>query len=313
MKKILMILLCALMLMGCGHKSDSEIVDIGQFKCQDSIETVFSVLGKAELETSGVEGERYKFEELNLYGYEGTAVFKVRDDEDTISSFYCSFILDKAEFENVLDQLSEKYGEYKKSEHSNQIAYVWEIPDSEAEELGYDRISFSDYGDKKAIVDFSDEWSSYKDETYYEHLEKEDKSEVLSKEVYNIGEDEFTFGLTKNEDGYSFVVLCEVEDKSDAFSVHTALNSIFDSKDKNLKILVDDLGFSYTISIGDGATLIRTKSVLTIMKDGKTVSVENYFSPDWIANKSRDSYYGTQVIGFVGDFLEAIKNVKGAE
>lgn len=304
MKKILTILLCALMLMGCGHKSDSEIVDIGQFKCQDSIEIVFNVLGKTDMEDNVYIGECYRYENLNLFGYNGEAIFRVRDNKDTISKFECNLELNKKEFENVLSQLSEKYGKYEKSEHPNQTAYVWNFSDSEAEELGYNRISLSDYGDKKAVIDFSDEWSSYKDETYYEHLEKEDKSEVLSKEVYNIGKDEFTFGLTQNEDGYLLAVLCEVEDKSDAFSVHTALNSIFNSEDKALKILVDDLGLSYTISIGDGAILIRTKGILIITKDGKTESVGNYFSPDWIVNESRESDYGTQVADFLGDFIE---------
>ena len=186
MKKILTILLCALMLMGCGHKSDSEIVDIGQFKCQDSIEIVFNVLGKTDMEDNVYIGECYRYENLNLFGYNGEAIFRVRDNKDTISKFECNLELNKKEFENVLSQLSEKYGKYEKSEHPNQTAYVWNFSDSEAEELGYNRISLSDYGDKKAVIDFSDEWSSYKDETYYEHLEKEDKSEVLSKEVYNL-------------------------------------------------------------------------------------------------------------------------------
>lgn len=45
-KTIVVILLIVLMLPGCGQTKDSEMVDIGQFKCEDSIETVFNILGR---------------------------------------------------------------------------------------------------------------------------------------------------------------------------------------------------------------------------------------------------------------------------
>lgn len=172
-KTIVVILLIVLMLPGCGQTKDSEMVDIGQFKCEDSIETVFNILGETEISIDGLEGDRYEYDNLNLYGYEGKAVFKVRDDKDTISSFYCSFQLNDKERNDVLLLLENSYGEYEKSEYANQIAYVWDVSEMETNKLGYSRISLSDYGDKKVVIDFSDEWSGYNDKAYYEYLEEE--------------------------------------------------------------------------------------------------------------------------------------------
>lgn len=41
------------------------------------------------------DGDFYKYEGLNLWGYNGTAVFEVRDNYDAIQSFYCSMTLNK--------------------------------------------------------------------------------------------------------------------------------------------------------------------------------------------------------------------------
>lgn len=66
MKKIFIIVICAFLLVGCGHKSDSEITDIEQFRCSDPIETVFSILGKTDMETNTYIGECYRYENRNL-------------------------------------------------------------------------------------------------------------------------------------------------------------------------------------------------------------------------------------------------------
>ena len=305
-KTICGILLVVLLLSGCGHKSDSEITDIEQFRCSDSIETVFDVLGETKIVTDGLGGERYEYDNLNLYGYNGEAIFRVRDDEDTIRSFECSLELNKREFENVLSQLSDKYGDYEKSEYTNQIAYVWEFSDSEAEKLGYNRISLSDYGNKKAVIDFDDEWSIYKDEAYYEYLEEKNKPEVLAEKTYNIGNDNFRFSFSKEKDGeYRTSLFCDIEDKSDAFYTHMALNSMMNSDDEDIKKLMDLINLSYTISIGDGTSLINTGIAVLLMSDDESfLPLEEYFSTDWLANESRESDYGTQVIGFLGDFIE---------
>lgn len=300
----LFLLLPLVLLSGCGHKSDGKLIDIEQFKCQDSIQTVFDVLGKTELKTSGLESDRYEYDGLNLFGYDGTAVFHVRDNNDTISSFYCSFTLNKNEFEDVLTQLSDKYGEYKKSEYTNQIAYVWEIPEDEAEQLGYNEISFSDYGNKKAIVDFRDQWSGYNDEAYYEYLEEKDKLVVLAEKTCEIGADSFHFTLGQRGDEYEFTLLCIIENKTDAYNTHLSLNSIMNSSEDVLKPIQDI--FSYCIVIGDGTLLMRTSDMLLITSgDGKVISMDDYFSIDWILSEANmDSDYGTQVLNFLIDFIE---------
>lgn len=305
MKKLLTIILCAFILTGCGNKSNKELTDIEQFKCQDSIETVFNVLGKTEMEENAHIGECYRYENLNLYGYNGKAIFRVRNDKDTISSFECYLTLNKKEFEDVLSQLSNKYGEYEKSEYTNQIAYVWEFSDSEATELGYNRISLSDYGDKKAVINFSDEWSTYKDEEYYKYLEEKNKPEVLSEKTYDIGNDSFSFTLEEKNNEYNFFIYCNVEDKSDAFAVYTALNSFMNSNDSETKKMVDKFGFSYGIYIGeDNTILVRTADSLSFMSGDKIVSADEYFSGDWFANEFHESEYGTQVLDFLIDFME---------
>lgn len=305
-KTICGILLVVLLLSGCGHKSDSEITDIEQFRCSDSIETVFDVLGETKIVTDGLGGERYEYDNLNLYGYNGEAIFRVRDDEDTIRSFGCSLELNKREFEDVLSQLSDKYGDYEKSEYTNQIAYVWEFSDSEAEKLGYNRISLSDYGNKKAVIDFDDEWSIYKDEAYYEYLEEKNKPEVLAEKTYNIGNDNFRFSFSKEKDGeYRTSLFCDIEDKSDAFYTHMALNSMMNSDDENVKTFVEEIGFNYSILIREDSTiLIRTDDDLSLITDNGIVSVSEYFSTDWLVNGFPESDYGEQVATFFVDFIE---------
>lgn len=310
MKKLFMLSLLQItfLLSGCGHTSDTKPINIEQFKCQESIETVFNVLGETDMETNTFIGECYRYENLNLFGYNGYALFRVRDNKDTIQSFECYFELNKKEFEDVLSQLKDKYGEYKKSVYSNQIAYVWEIPEDKAEQLGYNRISFSDCGDKKAVIDFSDEWSIYKDEAYYEYLEekenKKNELEILADKTYSIGEDTFYFSFGKRENGeYSFMLLCKISNKSDAFCTHIFLNSIMNSDDESIKPIRDI--FAYSIFVGDGTVLTRTNSAMLLMSaDGEMLSTDDYFSAEWFRDESADSDYGAQIIDFLIDFIQ---------
>lgn len=227
MKKIIVaLLMMAVLMCGCGssNKSDAELKDIEQFKCQDSIQTVFDVFGESEMEDNAYIGECYTYEDINLYGYNGKATFRVRGDKKTIAKFECSFELNKNEFEDVLSQLSNKYGEYEKNEYSNQIAYVWKIPEEMAGEMGYNQICLSDYGDKKAIIDFTDEWSIKTDEAYYEHLEEENKGYENepreNKETIDLFEylydenNKVSVVLSKNKDTEEFLVssFCHYED-----------------------------------------------------------------------------------------------------
>ena len=115
MKKYLFaVFVLILLLTGCGHKSKEELTDIEQFKCSSSIETVFKVLGKTEISTWEHNGEYYcKYENLNLWGYKGEAVFEIRDDMDTISEFYCILTLNKNKFIIIKSNLYEKYYSHK--------------------------------------------------------------------------------------------------------------------------------------------------------------------------------------------------------
>lgn len=310
---ILLIIVLCFLLIGCGNKSDKELTNIEQFKCQDSIQTVFDVLGEVEIENNAYIGECYTYEDLNLYGYNGKAFFRVRDDKKTISSFEGSLTLNKKEFEDVLSQLEDKYGEYKKSEYTNQIAYVWKFSEDKAKELGYNRISLSDYGDKKVYVDFSDEWSIYKDEAYYKHLEEEEQKEyeinVLAKKTYNIGEDTFNFSFGQKENGeYSFTLFCRIEDKIDAYSTHVSLNTLFNSDEEALKVTTDTMNFTYSIFVSDGTMLMRSKNFLYLTKDSEIIDVQDYFSAEWLLEALEgdaiDSDYSDQVINFLVDFIQ---------
>lgn len=231
MRKIICSLLCCMMLVGCesSSKSDAELTDIEQFKCQDSIQMVFDVLGKTEVEENSLIGECCRYENLNLWGYTGEAIFRLRDDKDTISSFECNFELNENEFEDILAQLADKYGEYEKSEYSNQISCVWEVKEEEAEDIGYNRISLSGYGDKKVVVDFSDEWSAKTDEAYYGFLKEtkgqEEKQVALDDLEYKYNENtKITLNLfessgkkkimttiTCNNSDWNFACLCYMQ------------------------------------------------------------------------------------------------------
>ena len=306
-RRSFLILPLVVLMAGCGHKSKNELVDIEQFKCQDSIQTVFDVLGSAELQEDSFLGEIYEYNNLNLWGYDGYAIFRVRADEDTIQSFDCHLTLNKKEFEDVLYQLSDKYGHYEKSEYTTQTAYTWEIPEDDAQRLGYCRISFSDYGDKKAVIDFSDEWSICTDEAYYEHLEEEKQANVLSSKTYTIGEDTFDFSFEQNgNDDYSFKLLCWIADKADAFSAQVSLNAIMNSDEPSIKSFLDAIDFSYYIFIGDGTIIIKTENISYVTSNnGEIVDITDYFSPEWTLSEERhDSDYGTQIVNFMVDFIQ---------
>lgn len=294
------------LLTGCGHKSEEELTDIEQFRCQDSIQTVFDVLGETEMENNTYIGECYNYENLNLYGYDGKAIFRVRDNKETISSFEANLTLNKNEFEDVLSQLENKYGKYEKSEYSTQTSFVWEITEDKAKEIGYNRISLSDYGDKKVYVRFSDEWSNKKDEAYYQHLEEEKEVTTLAEKIYNIGNDTFAFSFGQRGNGeYSFILLCNIENKADAYMTHISLNALFNSDEEAIKALTDTMNFSYTIIMGDKTVLLRTKGLLYLSKGGEIIDVNDYFPVEWVLEENvTKSDYGTQVTNFLVDFIQ---------
>lgn len=264
---------------GCGNKSDSELVNIEQFKCQDSIETVFNVIGEMEIEVNKYIGECYRYENLNLFGYNGEVLFRVRDNKETIKSFECNFKLTKKEFEDVLSQLVNKYGQYEKAENLGQIVYIWKISDDKAEQLGYNRISFTDYGDKKATIDFSDEWSTRTDEAYYESLKKTESTDdaenttVVLKEEYNIGDsDIMTVAITENENKESLYISAEVANEDKASLVFIYLYSIL--SDSSL----EKTDYDILITSDSGMVSLIGGKPMGTNKDGSAVLT----IPDWV-------------------------------
>ena len=311
-KKLIAILLASCVLAsGCGgNKSKEQLIDIEQFKCQESIQSVFDVLGEVEIQTSSYDEDYCKYENLNLWGYNGTAYFDLRDDKDTISQFYCSMILNEKVFEKIVSCISDKHGSYEVSDFGDTIkTYKWEIEEDKAKELGYSKVHILYNGDKKYTVYFSDEWSGIKDEAYYEHLEDESSEEsnmdVLAKKTYNIESDTFDFLFGEQEGEKRLYLYCNIEDKSDAFYTHISLNGIMNSEEENLKVFAEKFNFTYSIIVGDGAVLFRSPDFLVITKDGDGMEVDEYFSTDWMSSDEyHESDYGSKVMDFLTDFIE---------
>ena len=313
MLRIVIALVMAFCLAGCGHKSSAELTDIEQFKCQDSIQTVFDVLGESEILQSMVgDGQYYKYENLNLWGYEGNAVFDVRDDKDTIQNFYCNLTLENWEFEELISQFTEKYGSYEVDNYGETIkVYGWDIAEEEAEELGYNDVHIQDNGDKKYTVYFSDEWSMLKDEAYYEYLEEKNTSKTLAEKTYSIGEDKFSFSFSESNGEYSFHLLCNIQDKVNAFYTQILLNEFVTSEEESLQPLSEI--FSYSIFVGDGTSIHHSPDAGTFImssdEDALFVSADEYFSAEWLVEEAdkleESSSYGEQVVNFMADFLES--------
>ena len=183
---VVFLFMVAVLVGGCGHKSNEKITDIEQFKCQSSIQNVFNVLGETEIEKSSYnDGEFYKYKDLNLWGHIGEAVFSVREDKETIQEFYCYLTLNEKELEELLSYFSEKYGSYKVSDYlkTGNNTYSWEIEREKVKDIGYNEIHIQCNGDDEYIIFFKDEWSMKTDEAYYEYLnEGEGSEDYLEKE-----------------------------------------------------------------------------------------------------------------------------------
>lgn len=318
MKKKIPFLLCVLLILflsGCGHKSKAELVDIEQFRCCDSIKNVFSVLGNTDLTTDksffGDKIYRYEFDDLNLFGYKGAVWFRVRDDKDTVRDFECQFVLNKDEANDLILRLSDRHGGYEKNDYSEYSAYTWKV--SAEEDRGFESIVLKHYKDKKVSLEYSDSFSSYKDEEYYAYLEEQNAPapmEMLADHTYYIGEDSFQFGLFKSGDELSLSLFCKIQEKVNAFFVHNAFNAIMnDTQDSTAKFR--DM-FSYNIRIGDGVLLIRNKDVFVLFSDKKIIFSSDYFSDEWYDELYNEFHekditennYGTQAFGFMIDFIE---------
>lgn len=327
MKKILVILMCAVMMVGCGGQSTSSAND------GESVEKEF------DIDVDTLEQDGY----VRL---SGIAYGKIEGNEDNprVRLVYyqnapeLAFYLMVSIVEGLNTGMSFNFPDFVIDWNGENYELGDNLPDDITEEEMFDyfpsewRVVLEsalkgggvDSLVSKQSADIIDEdvkefVSEYKNETENSSnsgeqteanetdytVKDETDLEVLANEIYNIGEDEFRFGLTQSGQEYSVSLFCTIKDKSDAFGTHIALNSMMNSDDEDIKKLMDLINLSYTISIGDGTSLINTGIAVLLMSDDESfLPLEEYFSTDWLVNESRESDYGTQVIGFLGDFIE---------
>lgn len=273
MKKVFIIFMCTLLLVGCGgNKSQSDFTDIEQFKCQDSIETVFSVLGDTEMKTSASGGRYFEYEGLNLWGYNGNAVFSVRDDGDTIQNFYCHLALNQKEFEDIVSRFSDKYGSYEVTEFGSTIkTYEWSVLEDNS---GYNSIAIQCNGDNDYTITFSDDFSYISDEEYFsqnETLTLESAQEAIKSKSYNLGNGD-TITLSMFDDGgLNLNISAKISNEEKASIAYVYLFAIvFDDNFGNY-------ANSYTI-ISDSGTVLFTENGIMGTNGDEAISGE----PSWL-------------------------------
>jgi len=336
MKKMRLYLLTVLLLFGvagCGHKSNRELVDVEQFKCQDSIETVFNVLGETELKEYGypsylenddiayyergyyiifadIQNPRYyMYENVNLFGFNGYVVFDVREDKETIQGIYCNLTLTDEEFKEVIAYFMEKYGSYEVDSFGDTIkTYEWIISEEdgevgyEADEIGFDSVVIENRGDDKYIIAFNDEWSFVVDETYYKEVEESketenETSDAIAKGEYDICGDSIRLYVIPKDDEYEFVCYGTAQNKANANVLTTMLYATCESmKDTFAE-------YSIMVSCEDGGSIILSwdgSSYITmgVNEDGSA----SFSTPDWYTGENSMSESEMLV------YLEALKD-----
>lgn len=329
MKKKLLILICLLLtacLYGCSHKSNAELVDVEQFRCQDSIDTVFDVLGKVELKEYGYpsyldnrdiayyergyyiifadikEPSYYLYENVNLFGFKGYVVFDVREDEETIQGIYCNLTLTDKEFEELIGYFSDKYGSYEVDDFGETIkTYKWTISEAngmvgyESDEIGYDEIVIENRGDDKYIIALNDEWSFTNDETYFNKVEQAKKTEnapstVIAQGEYDVCGDVVSFSVIVSDDKIHFVASANTKDIENA---HTMVLFLYASCE-TIKEACDE----YTLR-----TSYENGGSVTISWDGSEYSIRG-MNEDGTAVLSSPDWYQPDEVSLSGSELE---------
>ena len=131
------------------------------------------------------------------------------------------------------------------------------------------------------------------------------QAEVLAKETYYIGEDEFSFSLFQESGEFKTSLFCNIENKSNVFDTYFFLNSFLNSKEKDVMTMADVLNLTYTIFAGDGSFIMQNKDMLYLSSSEKEImSADDYFSQDWLTNEYQKGDYGTQIADFLVDFIE---------
>lgn len=318
---IILSLFLSLVLFGCGgHESEKQLTDVEQFRCQDSIQTVFDVLGKKRIQDEN--GNIVKYEKMNLYGYNGNIIFSLRDDEDTIKDFNCVLTLNKKEFKDVLNSFVEKYGDYEVGDYFGYKTYNWQVTEENGEigyydltekEIGFDTITICCHTGKKYSISFEDEWSDMKDEQYYEEVE-ENTNQVIVEKEYNIDDDKFTFGCVKSNGKYSIILSCNVQSKQKAFeTLYTLVLFHNDSKidfSEQEKKLSDNLLKSTDVIISvldDGAIIsVYGNSIGLVCLDEEFYEIYEYFSEEYLSEEFEFTNYYEQVSSFYSDFIQSL-------
>lgn len=270
MKKMGLCLLTVLLLLeisGCGH---AEPVDMEAFRCQDSIETVFEVLGETELQNQISFIHCYEYEKVNLWGYKGTATFYVRDDKETIQYFKGEMMLNDKESLELLSSFSNKYGTVEMETLKNgDKKYYWQLKEANGKMghedggMGFDEITIiiEDVYDEesKHEIFFRDEWSTSSDEAYFEALEESQNPESESKIIQQQESkyDGVTMFLTLSEEGdgeFSFSITLTVEEKWKGAGVYTFAKSLVNVLNEQL----EDKGISSTVTMVCDGDLISS-------------------------------------------------------
>lgn len=137
------------------------------------------------------------------------------------------------------------------------------------------------------------------------------QGDILAEKTYSIGEDKFSFSFSESNGEYSFHLLCNIQDKVNAFYTQILLNEFVTSEEESLQPLSEI--FSYSIFVGDGTSIHHSPDAGTFImssdEDALFVSADEYFSAEWLVEEAdkleESSSYGEQVVNFMADFLES--------
>lgn len=309
MKKIICLLLCCMMLVGCGSSEknanstqSTTNVDEGKLKSEGYTDLAGVAYGK--MEDSGDKPNVslvYLTEnpEEAFYLWSGIQRKLLENDVESDTSFSWGdkeYILNDESKDKMTTDNAEDYFPKEWADLMRKMESGYRINNDISEDLGNSM--------DKAIEEFVNE---YLETRKNDNNEKETEIEenILAQKTYNIEEDSFSFSLSEDGGEQKLSLSCNIEDKFNAFYTHVSLNSIMNSSDENVKVITEKFNFSYGIVIGDGTVIFRTPDVLSVVKDSEAIDVEEYFSTEWIASEAgRESNYGTRVIEFMMDFIE---------
>lgn len=146
----------------------------------------------------------------------------------------------------------------------------------------------------------------------------EKQNNIVFEKEYLIDNDTFKFNCIKDNDKYSIIILCSVENKSKAFETFTALRVSTDINfldieeyDEYTKKFCQGISKTITffVSVDDGTNIMVSNSIgnISVSKNEETINIDDYFSEEWI---SSDEYENNNYIEQVSDFyLDFVENL----